>query len=553
MFYFFFFKQKTAYEMLRSLVGSEMCIRDRLVFATGGVTANRNLFAGALTSILRCPMSFFDTTPTGRIVNRFSHDTDRVSFPLIAQLNSLVATMGWYVTGLIVTSIIMPYNMLFIIPASIVAFGLLIFYRSANAHLQRLDACARSDLQSHLHESLAGGIIVRSFGKEAAFCDRCRDLVNGNTRSMFAFVLCQRWVAVRAELLGSLMGGFVCIMAWVFRDQISGGLTGMAINWGLNMARTMTFLVTEGMQAESKLVSVDRLKEFVSDLPSEASQSTGLDGTPSPIQVASSTLPVWPSKGAIAFDNVFMRYRPNLPSTLKGCSFSVASGLRIGVCGRTGSGKSSLIQCLFRLREIETGSVFVDGVDISTLGLSSVRGSRMCIIPQDPVLFSGTIRGNVDPFNIYTDSRLEEALTAVTLWDRVSSEGGLSAMVEDRGKNFSVGQKQLICIARAMLRNPSILVMDEATANVDHDTDMIIQEVVRRWFKDATVFEVAHRLHTIIDADEIIVMGEGVVLENGSPSALLGNPTSHFSALVDATGPAVSAELRIAAQHGNTK
>jgi ABC-type multidrug transport system fused ATPase/permease subunit len=253
---------------------------------------------------------------------------------------------------------------------------------------------------------------------------------------------------------------------------------------------------------------------------------------------------LWPAVGVIEFRDVAMRYRPGLPLVLDGCSFVIQPGQRVGIVGRTGSGKSSLIVALFRLREVEHGTVLIDNYDISKLGLDALRGGRMCIIPQDPVLFSGTVRSNVDPAGDFLSQDVEKALEAVMLLSYVKHLGGLDAVVEERGKNFSVGQKQLLCIARALLRRPRVLLMDEATANVDNETDRLIQTAVRSLFRNATVVEVAHRLHTVMDADSVLVMGGGKVLEHGTPAELLADPSTTFSAMVAATGEDAAKELR---------
>jgi ABC-type multidrug transport system fused ATPase/permease subunit len=253
--------------------------------------------------------------------------------------------------------------------------------------------------------------------------------------------------------------------------------------------------------------------------------------------------PEWPQDGRIEFRDVCMRYREGLPLVLNDCNFSIKAGSRVGIVGRTGSGKSSTVIALFRLRELVSGGIFIDDVEIGTIGLDGLRGGRISIIPQDPVLFSGTVRSNVDPFNQYADTDVNSALTAVQLWDYVSTIGGLAAVVEERGRNFSVGQRQLICIARALLCRPRILLMDEATANVDNDTDLLIQRAVRDLFTDTTVVEIAHRLHTVMDADNVIVMSAGAVVETGTPHELCV-ANGPFAAMVSATGDATATELR---------
>ena len=597
--------------------------------ATVGTRVAKVLFRDAFLGMLRCPMAFFDTTPAGRILNRFSHDTDRVAYPLTNAMNGITACQGWIVSGLVVCAVVMPYTLLFTTPGVVAIFALALLFRAVNNQLQRLDAAARSGLQAHLYESLHGAVVVRAYGRSPEVLRRCAALADANTRSLYAVTVTQRWVSLRAELCGATVGGVVAVFLWIIRDSLDPGVAGMALSWGVNIAKSTSYVVSDGVQADARLVSLARLEEFRAELAEEAPLDRGLkrqhvhcaargiatikggsdvpkgaalvpmsgqgaapeevnaaenadasalalmegdadaakdkaegeemiDVDEAKAKAALSALSLghqqsqeeqpnpdaWPAVGSIAFSNIHMRYRPNMPLVLSGATFAVPAGRRVGVIGRTGSGKSSLVQCLFRLRELEKGSIFIDGIDIASIGLASVRGSRMAIIPQDPVLFSGTVRSNVDPFNRYEDSAIIDALEAVSLWGRIANNGGLDAPVAERGSNFSVGQKQLVCIARAVLRKPTILVMDEATANVDHDTDELIQAKVRELFSETTIFEIAHRLHSVADSDVIVVMDKGIVGEIGPPAALLADPSSHFSALVEASGPVVGEELR---------
>eukprot|EP00760_Papus_ankaliazontas_P009915 PhM_4_TR14158/c0_g1_i12/m.51510/K05673/ABCC4; ATP-binding cassette, subfamily C (CFTR/MRP), member 4 len=525
------------------------------VMAIGGVTAAVRLFKKSFAAILSSPMIFFDVNPAGRILNRMSYDVERTGYILITQLNSTMATWGWMIAGIVVTAFVVPYTLLLVLPAYGVVLRLMYRFRAVNVHLQRIDSGARSNLQGHIVESVSGAVTVRCFGRTADFMRGCEDQINVNSRALFGVAMCQRWLAVRAETVGVFMTSSVVFMAWLFRDTLPAGTAAMSIIWGMNLSRTITYIITEGVQGEAKLVSVERLVEYVDTLPSEPPRTKETD----PVTVATTSgknpsakrVPAtWPSLGRVEFKDVRMRYRPSLPLVLDGTSFTIEAGQRVGVVGRTGSGKSSLIVALFRLREIEGGCIEIDGRDISQLGLDCLRGGRMCIIPQDPVLFSGTVRSNVDPFDEYEDAQITHALGAVQLLEYVQKIGGIGAFVEDRGRNFSVGQKQLICIARALLRRPCILLMDEATANVDHETDQVIQRAVRELFASATVIEIAHRLHTVMDTDRVVVMSDGRVIEVGSPHALLQDTSGVFHDLVEATGPTTSSELRkIAKMH----
>ena len=281
-----------------------------------------------------------------------------------------------------------------------------------------------------------------------------------------------------------------------------------ALNWSVRMAA----------QLETDMVSVERLQHYIADVAPEA-----------PAEVPAADPPAdWPTAGALEFRDVKLRYRPGLPLVLKGLTLSIAAGQKVGVVGRTGAGKSSLVAALLRLVEAESGQILLDGVDIAAIGLQPLRG-RMAVIPQDPLLFSGTVRSNLDPFAQYSDAELWAALERVRL---APSLGGLADAVEDAGRNFSVGQRQLLCIARALLRRCRVIVMDEATAAVDVETDAALQEAMRTEFAAATTLTVAHRLNTILDSDRVVVMDEGRVAECDAPAALLADSTSLFYGLV---------------------
>ncbi|CUG89425.1 ABC transporter, putative [Bodo saltans] len=573
-----------------------LCLIRLTIFASGGVRGARRMFCNAFIATTNAPMNYFDATPTGRLLNRMSHDVERIGFPLITQMNSMIASLGWLFTGFAVTVAVAPVNLAVVVPCVLLVMYFVYQYRPLNVHLQRLDATSRSSLQSHLFESLNGAVTIRALGRTDDFKNRFVHLCDNSTRTLQCICVAQRWVSMRAEAIGVIIAGVICLLMWILRTSLGAGLAGVAMVWGLNMARSVSFTITDGVQAQAKLVSVERLVDFAEELPCEPPRScpekdaraaslsslrttTSLppavnvseethepaaeaagnlisvavssnDAAASSTQLAAN----FPARGEVIFENVVMRYRPNLPTVLAKCTFSVRAGERIGVVGRTGSGKSSLVVALYRLRELEEGRILLDGSDISTLGLDMIRGSRMSIIPQDPVLFSGTIRSNVDPHGLSADADVQSALEAVTLWRAVALQGGLNAVVEDRGRNYSVGQRQLVCIARALLRRPVVLVMDEATANVDHETDAIIQTAVRTLFKNATVIEIAHRLHTVMDTDRVLVMQFGSVVEFASPAELLGEkgdddgvppPKFHlFKDMVDATGPEVAKELR---------
>jgi len=356
---------------------------------------------------------------------------------------------------------------------------------------------------------------------------------------MLNFASSRRWLAVRLETLGAFVTLAACLFISTLNDQLglTPGLAGFLIVWATSMTVTLGFLINSFSEAEAAITSIERMHSMEM-LPQEKKMVTSEEN-----KVDES----WPRKGVLEFDNVALRYRPGLPLSLDGLSFKVQHGQRCAVVGRTGAGKSTLTTALFRLVEIEEGSIFLDGVDLSTLGLSDVRGrpNGMFILPQDPAVFSGTIKSNLDPFSSHTNDGMLEALKLVR-FPGVSEKGIeiLKDVVEEGGASFSAGEKQLLCLARAMLANPRLLVLDEATSSVDGITDEFVQQMLRSQFPDTTLLTIAHRLNTVIDYDTVVVMDKGRVAEFGSPHDLLNDKTGIFSAMVNATGPESAAQLK---------
>ncbi|KHG15797.1 ABC transporter C family member 2 [Gossypium arboreum] len=302
---------------------------------------------------------------------------------------------------------------------------------------------------------------------------------------------------------------------------------GLLLSYSLNITSLLSGVLRQASRAENSLNAVERVGSYI-NLPSEAPDVTESHRPP----------PGWPSSGSIQFEDVVLRYRPELPPVLCGLSFTTSPSEKIGIVGRTGAGKSSMLNALFRIVELEKGRILVDGCDISRFGLSALR-KALSIIPQSPVLFSGTVRLNLDPFNEHNDADLWEALERAHLKDVIRRNSfGLDAEVLESGENFSVGQRQLLCLARALLRRSKILVLDEATAAVDVKTDAFIQKTIHEEFKSCTMLVIAHRLNTIIDCDQILVLDAGQVLEYSTPEELLANEESAFSKMVQSTGPA---------------
>ena len=446
-----------------------------------------------------------------------------------------IISISWFVAGVSVMTSILPWLILVIVPIVIIFVLVQLHYRKSSIDLQRLDAISRSPLQTSLSEVMDGAITIRIFEQQQKFTSKFFHCMDQNNTAMLTFIAAHRWVSLRIEMMSALIQLSAILLVTMLQQtsRIPPGLAGMLIIWTFNFTITLSYLIEGSSDAEAAITSVERI-HTMTILPQE--KNLEVDKAPQN----------WPRGGSLVFDKVYMRYRENLPCALKGLTLELKSGVRCGVVGRTGAGKSSLAVALFRLVEIESGTISFDGVDLSCLNLSEIRGRSGCmsIIPQDPVLFSGSIRDCLDPFNEWSDDEVLEALHSVRLLKNDYGVNALSDYVEEGGSNFSVGERQLLCLARALLAKPKFLVLDEATASVDRETDIFIQNMLRARFQGCTLLTIAHRLNTIMDYDVIIVMENGRVAEMGSPKELLQNDQGMFSGLVDSTGEESAAYLR---------
>ena len=487
-----------------------------------------------LSRIVLAPISYFETTPLGRILNRFTYDVEVVDLRLTESMSVLMIASSWFIAGLCIMCSILPWIALALGPITFAYGVMLLHYRKTGADLQRIDALTRSPIQAMLSEGADGASTIRVFRQGLNFLKRFRVSTDTNSAALLNFISAQRWLGIRIELLGSLVALVSTTMVVSLNDvlRLQPGLIALLIMWSSNFTITLAFFVDAFGESEAAITSIERV-DAMATLPIEKSMATS-----SNIVLPKS----WPEHGLVEFDNVCLRYRDGLPLALNGLSFVIEPGKRCGVVGRTGAGKSTLTIALFRLAELESGRCLIDGVDLSTLGLSDVRG-RLSIIPQDPFLFSGTLRECIDPFGSSEDRIILEALEAVRLAKPDSGLDLLESIVEEGGRNYSVGERQLLCLARALLAKPKVLVMDEATASVDGETDAFIQRMLRTRFKGTTLLTVAHRLNTIMDYDSILVMDKGRAAEFGSPQDLLER-NGVFAELVASTGEESSRALR---------
>ncbi|ETI55843.1 hypothetical protein F443_01531 [Phytophthora nicotianae P1569] len=498
-----------------------------LFFMTICMVCSLKIHFKHLQKVLAAPITtFFDVTPIGRILNRFSRDLDEVDNPLPYFGLWLVLCIFQVASSFTVCAVVNPFVLVVYVPVGYGCWLVAKVYRASARELKRLDGVTRSPFLNLMSETISGIETVRSYKMVDAFASRCEKLLNNNMRVFFLAQVSGRWFDMRSDWFVSVIIGAVAVLAVAAKSTVGASVAGLGLTYAAQLSSSFQRMTTLATKVESSMTCFERIAHYGS-LDEE-----GYKSTPSN---KDSLSPAWPKTGNVVFENVSMRYREDLPLVLKGVSFSVASGEKVGICGRTGSGKSSLMSVLFRVVEIPTaGHVLIDGVDIATITVHQLR-TKLTIIPQDPMIFSGSLRMNLDPFAEKSDAELWEVLRKVHLADTVSSWGkGLDYEVAEKGENLSVGQRQLLCIARALIRDSKVIVMDEATANVDQESDKLIQQTMKESFGggDSTVLCIAHRIETIMDSDKILVLDAGKVVEYDTPSALLQIKGGIFKSLV---------------------
>uniref|UniRef100_A0A3P8ZXL4 ATP-binding cassette, sub-family C (CFTR/MRP), member 2 n=1 Tax=Esox lucius TaxID=8010 RepID=A0A3P8ZXL4_ESOLU len=494
-----------------------------LLLANGSINASRILHSQLLKNILRVPMVFFDTTPSGRVVNRFAKDIFTVDEAIPQSFRSWIMCFLGVLGTLFAICLATPIFTAIIIPLAVIYYFVQRFYVATSRQLRRLDSVSRSPIYSHFGETMSGLSVIRAYGHQDRFLKHNEKVIDENLKSVYPWVVSNRWLAIRLEFLGNLVVFFSAMLAVISRDTLDSGLVGLSISYALNVTQTLNWLVRMTSELETNIVAVERISEYTK-LENEADWVSGQRPSEK-----------WPEAGRLRFENYKVRYRPELDLVLHGITCNIESTEKIGIVGRTGAGKSSLTNCLFRIIEAAEGRILIDGIDIASLGLHDLR-SRLTIIPQDPVLFSGTLRMNLDPFETFSDEEIWGVLELSHLKDYVGGlQEGLNHEVSEGGENLSVGQRQLLCLARALLRKSRILILDEATAAVDLETDDLIQTTIRQEFAHCTVLTIAHRLHSILDSNRVMVLDAGKIVEFDSPSTLF-NQQGHFYSMAKDAG-----------------
>ncbi|EAT34168.1 AAEL013567-PA, partial [Aedes aegypti] len=469
-----------------------------MFFFQSAMRGSRKLHDAMFNGVTRASMYFFNTNPSGRILNRFSKDMGQIDEYLPSVTVDVIQIFLSLLGIVIVVAIVNPYNLIPTVVIGIIFYFMREYYLQTSRNVKRVEATTRSPIYSHLSASLSGLSTIRAFGAEKVLVNEFDGHQDLHSSSFYLFISTSRAFGFYLDVFCVIYIAIVTLTFFINGD--SGGNVGLAITQAL------------GMTGMNTMTSVERVVEYDTVDPEPALEAEGEKKPPKE----------WPQEGRVKFDKLSLRYNPD-PDTdrvLKGLEFDIQSREKVGIVGRTGAGKSSLINALFRLSYNE-GSIVIDSRDIHEMGLHDLRG-KLSIIPQEPVLFSGSLRYNLDPFDEYPDDKLWRALKEVKLEEAVNElPSGLSSKINEGGSNFSVGQRQLVCLARAILRENKILVMDEATANVDPQTDKLIQQTIREKFDDCTVLTIAHRLNTVMDSDKVLVMDAGRCVEFGTPYELL--------------------------------
>ncbi|CAI0414765.1 unnamed protein product [Linum tenue] len=487
-----------------------------------GCGASEAIFSKLIISLFRAPMSFYDSTPLGRILSRVSSDLSIIDLEVASKLAvSLGSTLNAY-TSLALLAIL-AWPVLFIItPILYLIMILQRYYFNTAKELMRINGTTKSSLLNHFAESISGAMTIRAFEEEERFFSKNLVLIDNNATTYFHNFSASQWLIQRLEIpCAIVLSTSALVMTCLPLGASTSGFVGMALSYGLSLNVFLIISVQYQCFIAESIISVERLEQYM-HIPSEAPQ------------VIESVRPPanWPSHGQVEIYNLKVRYQKNSPLVLHGISCRIEGGDKIGVVGRTGSGKTTLISTLFRLVEPTEGRIIIDGIDISTIGLHDLR-SHLGIIPQDPTLFCGTVRYNLDPLSQHTDLEIWEVLEKCQLREAIQQkEGGLDTSVAEDGSNWSMGQRQLFCLGRALLKRSKILVLDEATASIDNTTDAILQRIIRTEFAECTVITVAHRIPTVMDSTRILAIADGKLAEYDEPGNLMKEEGSLFRQLV---------------------
>ncbi|KAM7285677.1 multidrug resistance-associated protein 1 [Ixodes scapularis] len=496
-----------------------------VVFVFGAIRAASSIHNQLLQSVMRTPISFFDKTSTGRIINRFSRDMDLIDkeVPFLMSMNLLdIAALALMFVVICLPS---AYFILIVGVVVLLFLGLTVASLPAFRQVRRLQSVSRSPVFSHFGETVSGAVSIRAFGATKPFVETLERFLDDNINCYVHSAALDACLIIAVQVVILFLSIGASLVSVAGKDFLEANMAGLTLTYTMQLAEHVSYAVMMLVMLEASMVAVERAMDYF-DLPEEAPWRN------SEMEPAVE----WPSRGDLTFTDYSVSYGDDADPVLRHVNFQAQGGQKIGIVGRTGAGKSTLALALFRMIEPKTGSIVVDNVDITKIGLHDLR-QKMTIIPQDPVLFAGTLRWNLDPFDEHLDDAVWKALERAHLKDHVVGEGlGLDYDISEGGDNLSTGQRQLVCLARALLRQSKVLVLDEATSSVDLATDQLVKETIHSEFKSTTVITIAHKLHTVMDCDKILVLAAGNVLEQGSPKELLETKDGLFFAMAKDAG-----------------
>ncbi|KAG3128170.1 Multidrug resistance-associated protein 1 [Phytophthora idaei] len=517
----------TAYRLgvyaILGLLAALMVFGRTVLITIYGIRAARNLFDHMTYSLMHAPMRFFDANPIGRVLTRYGGDVAAVDVQIPFMFGTLAANVFSVGCSLATAAFLIRWKRFLLVPVIAVYLAVGSFYISPARELQRLSKTTLSPVLTHMSESVDGASVVRAFGQVQRFFQTSSTKLDANHKIWYAQVYVTQWFSLRIQLVGSLLLLVVTSSLVFLHRQLNVAMIGLAFSYSLKIAANLEGIIRSLTRIETVMTSPERMQEYI-DIKQEAPYRIPIMDPPAQLE--------WPTTGSIVFDKVSFRYKEGSALVLRNLSFFVNGGQKIGVVGRTGAGKSSLTMALFRISELASGRVLIGGVDVATIGLKTLR-EKLSIIPQSPVLFKGSLRAYLDPFDEFTDDQLWESIREVGLAERVAEdESKLLMLVKENGENFSVRERQMLCMARTLLRHARIVVFDEATAAIDHETDQKLQCVIRTAFAKSTVLTIAHRLDTILDSDRILVLDKGRLVEFASPAELVGKDQGYFLELM---------------------